>query len=215
MAQVTWESFHNSTDTSLPDDIDRSAEMALIQAAIADRSAFAPLYHRYAPPVYGYCMRRLADRDRAADATSQIFIRALTALPAFRPDPDNPGATFRAWLFTIAHNIVTDAHRRHRPHDSLDIPSQDGDSAASNLHDPARSPEDEAIAGDEARRVRAMLDVLPDRQRLVIELRLADLTGAEIAETLDMSLSAVKSAQFRAYSTLRDRFPDKHTGRSS
>jgi len=215
MAQVTWESFHNSIDTGLPNDSDRAAEMATIRAAIADRSAFAPLYRRYARPVFGYCLRRLADRDRAADATSQTFIRALTALPGFSPDPDNPGATFRAWLFTIAHNVVTDMHRRNRHHASLDAPDRDGNADATHLLDPGRSPEAQAIARDEARQLRAMLAVLPDRQRRIVELRLADLTGAEIAETLGMTASAVKSAQFRAYSTLRDRFPDLHTGRSS
>jgi RNA polymerase sigma-70 factor (ECF subfamily) len=212
MAQVTWETFHNAAD---PPDAESDREPALIAAAIEDPAAFAPLYRRYAPRVYGYCLRRLVDRERAADATSQTFIRALGALPRFDPDPAKPGATFRAWLFTIAHNVVMDAHRRHRPHASLDAPAEDGEPAAARLRDPARSPEDHAIAGDEARRVRAVLAVLPERQRRILELRLADLSGAEIAEALGMSLSAVKSAQFRAYQALRDRFPHLHPGRSS
>jgi RNA polymerase sigma-70 factor (ECF subfamily) len=215
MALVTWETFHNAADADLPDADAVDDEPALIAAAIEDATAFAPLYQRYAPRVYGYCLRRLVDRERAADATSQIFIRALGALPRFDPDPARPGATFRAWLFTIAHNPVMDAHRRHRPHASLDIPAVGGGSAATKLRDPARSPEDLAIAGDDAERVRAMLAVLPERQRRILELRLADLTGAEIAEALRMSLYAVKSAQFRAYQTLRDRFPHLHPGRSS
>lgn len=214
MALVTWETFHN-TAADLPDPEAAADEPALIAAAIEDAAAFAPLYQRYAPRVYGYCLRRLVDRERAADATSQIFIRALAALPRFAPDPDSPGTTFRAWLFTIAHNAVTDAHRRHRPHASLDIPDEDGEMAATRLRDPGRSPEDHAIAGDETARVRAMLAILPERQRRILELRLADLTGAEIAEALGMSLSAVKSAQFRAYATLRDRFPHLHPGRPS
>lgn len=212
MALVTWETFHNAADCP---DADAADEPALIAAAIEDPAAFAPLYRRYAPRVYGYCLRRLVDRERAADATYQTFIRAIAALPRFDPDPDKPGATFRAWLFTIAHNVVTDAHRRHRPHASLDTPGDDGEPAATRLRDPGRTPEETAVATDEAERVRAMLSVLPERQRRVLELRLADLTGAEIAEALGMSLSAVKSAQFRAYQTLRDRFPHLHPGRSS
>ncbi len=214
MALVTWETFHNAA-SDLPNTDEVADEQALIAAAIEDATAFAPLYQRYAPRVYGYCLRRLVDRERAADATSQIFIRAIGALARFDPDPANPGATFRAWLFTIAHNTVMDAHRRHRPHASLDIPGEDGEPAATRLRDPDRSPEELAIAGDEAERVRAMLATLPDRQRQIPELRLADLTGAEIAEALGMSLSAVKSAQFRAYQALRDRFPHLLPGRPS
>lgn len=214
MALVTWETFHNAA-ADLPDRDKVADETALIVAAIEDPAAFAPLYQRYAPRVYSYCLRRLVDRERAADATSQIFIRAIAALPRFGPDSNKPGATFRAWLFTIAHNVVMDAHRRHRPHASLDIPGEGGEPAASRLRDPDRSPEDHAIAGDEAQRVRSMLATLPERQRRILELRLADLTGAEIAEALGMSLSAVKSAQFRAYQTLRDRFPHLRPGRPS
>jgi RNA polymerase sigma factor (sigma-70 family) len=47
-----------------------------------------------------------------------------------------------------------------------------------------------------------MRQLSPD-QRHIVDLRLAGLTGPEIAEVLGMSESAVKSSQFRAYSRLR------------
>ena len=37
------------------------------------------------------------------------FLRALAALPSYR------AGSFRSWLFTIAHNVITDALRRRRP----------------------------------------------------------------------------------------------------
>ena len=81
-------------------------EVAIIALAKRDPAAFAPLYQEYLGPVYRYCYRRLGSREAAEDATSLVFERALRALPTFR------GASFRAWLFTIAHNAVTDAYRR-------------------------------------------------------------------------------------------------------
>jgi RNA polymerase sigma factor (sigma-70 family) len=69
--------------------------------------------------------------------------------------------------------------------------------------DPGRSPADHLIENEDARRVRAVLAKLPERQRRIVELRLADLSGQEIADVMNISLSAVKSAQFRAFRTLR------------
>ncbi len=51
----------------------------LVAQAQLDRQAFAPLYARYADPVYRYCYRRLGHPEVAADATSQTFARALAA----------------------------------------------------------------------------------------------------------------------------------------
>jgi RNA polymerase sigma-70 factor (ECF subfamily) len=61
-----------------------SDESDLIAAAQRDRRAFAPLYARYALPIYRYCYRRLGNHEAAEDATSQTFVKALDALDRFR-----------------------------------------------------------------------------------------------------------------------------------
>lgn len=219
--QLAWRSKADATDPGAASDEDRlpgqaaspqidaariaAGDVAIVELAQDDPRAFAPLYARYAPIVLNYCRRRIADPESAADATSLIFIRALGGLPAFRPHPSRPGSTFRSWLFTIAHNVVVDTHRRHRSHLSLDRDEGEARSGdPSWLIDPAASPETLAIRADDDDRVRTMLGRLPERQRRIVELRLAGLTGAEIARSLGMTTSAVKSAQFRAYGTLRD-----------
>lgn len=70
-----------------------------------DPNAFAPLYQRYVRPIYAFCFQRLGTRELAEDATSQTFVKALAALPGYR------AGSFRAWLYTIAHNVVIDVHR--------------------------------------------------------------------------------------------------------
>jgi RNA polymerase sigma-70 factor (ECF subfamily) len=168
---------------------DPSADEALVRAARADLAAFAPLYNRYHDAIYGYSLRRLGDREAAGDATSLTFTRAMTALHRFR------GGSFRAWLFAIAHNVVIDAVRRRRFHDDLD--------AAGPIADRQPSPEDHAVASDQRRHlVDALAKLTPD-QRTVVELRVAGLTGPEIATALGLSLGSVKSLQFRAYARLR------------
>jgi RNA polymerase sigma-70 factor (ECF subfamily) len=178
-------------------------ELAEIAAAQIDRAAFAPLYERYVDLVWRYALSRLGDRERAADATSQTFQRALAALPNYRPHRRGDGTTFRSWLMAIARNVVIDEQRRVRPATPLDDPA-----AGRWLVDDARGPEAHAVAADERRRVNDALAQLPDAQRQIVELRLLGLKGREIAGLLDMTESAVKTAHFRAIARLRDLLND-------
>lgn len=166
---------------------------ALVDRARCDPRAFAPLYDRYAEPVYRYCYRRLGNHETAADATSQTFLKALAALPSYRQ------GTFRGWLFTIAAHVVADLHRRTRPVASLDHDP----AVALALVDRAPSPEDHAVLAEGRASVEALLLTLTDDQRQVVALRLAGLTGPEIAAALGLSETAVRSSQFRAYARLR------------
>lgn len=177
-------------------------DLAVLDAAKRDPAAFEPIYRAYAPAIFRFCYRKLGDRETAADVTSLVFIKAITALSSFAPDPRNPGTTFRAWLYRIAGNAVIDHRRAHRTHIPL-ASDDDSPDLAELLPAPGDSPEEIAITQSERREVRAALDTLPDRQRTIIELRLAGLTSPEIAEATGWTLSAVKSAQNRAYATLR------------
>lgn len=180
-----------------------AGDLAIIEQARLDPAAFAPLYERYFPAVHGYCRRRITDRDLAADATSEIFSRAIAALPRFRPQPSRPDAGIRSWLFTIAHNVVVDHHRRYRPSQSLDHPPP-RELTPPQLIDGSFLPEQHVIASDERRQLHRLLTQLTENQRRVTELRLAGLTGVEIAAILGLTTGAVKAVQFRAHSRLRD-----------
>lgn len=179
--------------------------LAEIRAAQRDPQAASAIYATWFDPIHLYCLRRLESPEAAEDATSRIFERVLKALPHYRPDEDRAGATFRSWLFAIAHNTIVDHHRRRRFHLSLDRllhPFQDR--PAVDLPDSDRLPEEQALGRDTDRAVQQALGRLPARQRRVVELRLTGLTGPEIANTLDMTHPAVKSSQFRAYATMRE-----------
>lgn len=168
---------------------DTDDERDLVARAKRDRAAFAALYARYADRVYWFCFRRLADPDAAEDAASLTFAKALAALPACRDD------RFRPWIFGIARNVVLDAHRAHR----FDRPL----SEALDRPDQAPGPDDLALAHDGQHRVAALLARLPEGQRRVVELRLAGLTGKEVAAALSRPHVWVRVTQLRAYERLR------------
>jgi RNA polymerase sigma-70 factor, ECF subfamily len=167
----------------------RGAAIASVREPVCDDAhaqAFAMLYHHYLDPIYRYCYRRLPTAEDAEDATSLIFARALAALPRQREEH-----ALRSWLFAIAHNVVADHYRAQRPTLTL--------TAAAEVTDPARA-ETRSLEDDE---LRSLLARLPDDQARILELRLAGLTGPEIARVLGKSATAVKVAQFRAYARLR------------
>lgn len=183
---------------------DAGTTLAELRAAQHDPQAASAIYATWFDPVYLYCLRRLESPEAAEDATSRIFERVLKALPTYQVDERQPGSTFRSWLFAIAHNTIVDHHRRRRFHLSLDrVRHPFGDRPSIELPDPDRLPEDQALARESEAAVRRALGHLPERQRRIVELRLIGLTGPEIAATLNITPSAVKSAQFRAYATMR------------
>jgi RNA polymerase sigma-70 factor (ECF subfamily) len=178
-----------------------SVESALLEsddevhaaAASQDRQAFAPLYDRYLDPIYRYCYRRLGTKEAAEDATTQVFIRALAALPNYQR------GCFRSWLFTIAHNVVADAYSR-AGHDRRSATLAD----AMAVPDPDPSPEEIALTHTESLAIRDLLAHLAPEQRVLLELRLAGLTDAEIAQVVGRSHGAVRVALHRAIASLRD-----------
>jgi RNA polymerase sigma-70 factor (ECF subfamily) len=163
-----------------------------VRAAQADRAAFGRLYRRYLDPVYGYCFYLLGDHHDAEDVTERTFLAALAAIDRYRDE----GASFRAWLFRIAHNQLANALRAR---------SRQRTAALDDVADVGASADDPArLAGlaDDARRLRAAVGALSVERRQVIVLRFADgLSAREIGEVLGRSDGAVRVLQHRA---LRD-----------
>ncbi|MDI3340942.1 MAG: sigma-70 family RNA polymerase sigma factor [Sphaerobacter sp.] len=164
-------------------------EEALVERARRDPRAFAVLYARYADPVYRFCYRRLGEVEAAEDATSQVFLKALAALPRYR------AGSFRSWLFTIAYHVVADRYRERRPDRLPDTTPEP--------IDPGLTPEEALLHSEAHRSVRALLARLSPEQREVVELRLAGLNGAEIARVLGRSHGSVRALQYRAAQRLR------------
>lgn len=161
----------------------------LVAAARADPRAFSHLYERYLGPIYGYCYLRSDTREAAEDATGEVFLKALAKLGQYR------GGSFSAWLFRIAHNAVVDARRRRPVTETI--------GSAVDPADPDLTPEEVAVARDEAAALRSALARLPRDQRTVIELQLSGWSGEQIASAMGRSVGAVKQLRYRAVEGVR------------
>ncbi len=204
MGQVSDE-MHATLDVSSREDLptELSEDQVAVEHTLIDPNAFAVLYSKYVGDIYRYCYRRLGDREASEDVTSQIFMHAYAAMPSLGARP------FRLWLFAIAHNAMIDHYRRSRPPET---PL----GAIHDLPDRAVSTEDLAIDEESATAIHRLFDQLGERDRHIVELRLAGLTGVEIAEALQCSHAVVRTAQHRAFTKIRALLADMETkGRPS
>jgi RNA polymerase sigma factor (sigma-70 family) len=150
--------------------------------------AFEQMYERYARIVYRYALAVMRNPADAEDITQTTFLNAYRAMKAGE-QPRKP----RHWLLKIAHNACRMRWVRNsrRPQE---VP----------LDDKA-----ERIALPESERpdLRAVLDELaklPFNQRSAIVMReLEGRSYEEIAEALDVSVSAVETLLVRARRSMR------------
>jgi RNA polymerase sigma-70 factor (ECF subfamily) len=182
--------------SGVPDDGAGDADLAAL--ARHDPHAYEALFRRYWDPVFRYCYHRLGSWEDAEDAAGQVFADAFAGRGQFAERGGGSAGSFRSWLFWIAHNEVVSGYRRRERRPAVPL------AAAYGLADPAPSPEALAVDADAHDRALALLARLPEDQRRVCELRLAGLSGKEIAEVLGKHHDAVRTAQSRAEARLRD-----------
>jgi RNA polymerase sigma-70 factor (ECF subfamily) len=175
-----------------------SDDPALVRAARTEPDAFGALYDRYFPRVYGYLRGYTQSDEDAADLAQQVFLRALGGLPRYseRKGP------FGAWLFAIARNAATDAHRRRRAAVSLRFVPELAEPAA-------HGPEAVALRHEALARLRTLLLELDPEQRELIWLRFVGELGVEeIAGVVGKSPGAVRKQLSRTLQRLGERYDE-------
>lgn len=169
-------------------------EMAwVIRAQQGNEEAFTNLVEAYQTHVYNLCYRMLGEPELAEDAAQETFLRAFQHL--HRYDSKRPFAT---WLLSIAAHYCIDRLRR-RKFSIISIDDDEDDGGFELPDADAPNPESEMIHGEQRTRMQGMLKHLDSVDRAAIVLRYwNDCSEAEIAETLHLTVSAVKSRLHRA-----------------
>ena len=169
-----------------------SEENLVQQAVNGDQSAFTQLYDRNFDKIYRYIYLRVKSQAEAEDLTQDVFIKALGSINSYKWR-DLP---FAAWLFKIAHNRVIDHVRKSSKEKRASL----DEAHAASVEDPVGITEQNF----EVYELMAALEKLPEAQREVATLRfIAQLSIAEVAETLGKREGTVKALQFNATASLR------------
>jgi len=172
----------------------------LVRAQNGDPEAFRNLVETYQTPVYNLCYRMLHNPGDAEDAAQETFLRAYKNLSRY--DLNRPFAT---WLLSIAAHYCIDQTRKRR----MTLISMD-EHPYLNLSDDTPSPESSLSLAEESGRVRELLeDLNPMDQAAVVMYYWYDFSYREIAGTLGLTQSAVKSRLHRARRSMAEAWIEK------
>ncbi|MEK9173594.1 MAG: sigma-70 family RNA polymerase sigma factor [Patescibacteria group bacterium] len=170
-------------------------EENLIQgAARGESSAFGQLYDLYQPRIYRFVLIKVGQREEAEDLTHQVFLNAWQNMKGYK----SRGFPFSSWLYRIARNKVIDFYRTKR--ESISIDRVDPEiflAPAIQQFSFDKNIEAEGLA-------RAIQELEPNYQDVVIMRFVEDLTVAETAAALKKSQGSVKVIQHRAIKKLKE-----------
>jgi RNA polymerase sigma-70 factor (ECF subfamily) len=184
----------HSAMTAVGDDL----EVLIGDAVDGKPEAVEGVLRRIRPLVVRYCRSRVGSQERtfasADDVAQEVCLAVLTALPSYR----DQGRPFLAFVYGIAAHKVADAHRsaaRNRAEPVEEVP---------DTQDLADGPEAQLMQAEFADKMTHLLDMLPDKQREILRLRIVvGLSAEETAEAVGSTPGAVRVAQHRALGRLR------------
>jgi RNA polymerase sigma-70 factor (ECF subfamily) len=171
----------------------------LIKAAQAgDTAAFDRLVERHRAQIYRLMVRVCHHPDDAEEVAFEAFGRAYEKLEQFEGR-----SSFVSWLGRISTNLCL----RRREKDAVETVSLEDHHDTPHADSPRDySPENQVLRHEMHCIVRAAVASLPEPDRSVLRLRdIEELSGAETAARLHLSLPAVKARLHRARKTLRER----------
>jgi RNA polymerase sigma-70 factor, ECF subfamily len=173
-------------------------DAVVAEAVAGDRDALRQVLETIRPIVVRYCRARIGATERsglsADDIAQEVCLAAITALPRY----EDQGRPFLAFVYGIAAHKVADAHRaaaRNRAEPTEVVPERYSGEAG---------PEQMAIDAESSARMAKLLEVLPEKQREIVILRVVvGMSAEETAEAVGSTPGAVRVAQHRALARLK------------
>jgi RNA polymerase sigma-70 factor (ECF subfamily) len=166
----------------------------VLQAQQGNDDAFTQLVETYQKPVYNLCYRMLGEPEVAEDAAQETFLRAYQNL--HRYDSSRP---FGTWILSIAAHYCIDRLRKKK-FSVFSIDAEDEDGMPFEVADPASpDPEVESVTKEDRDHLHILLKDLEPTDRAAVIMRYwYDYSEVEIAQSLKLTVSAVKSRLHRS-----------------
>ncbi len=165
------------------------------KSQLGDKAAFEQLVIRHQELVFSLAYKLTGNREMANDVAQEAFIRAWKAIEKFRGD-----STFSTWIYRITVNSAWTLRKKAKKHNTLNI----DDTYEPIVIDEKKDPELVAINSDLSSVLVNALDKIPIEQRIIVELKnIEGRSHKEIADYLDISVTAAKVRLHRAHQKLR------------
>jgi RNA polymerase sigma-70 factor (ECF subfamily) len=157
----------------------------------ADEGLLRALYDEHGGPLLGYVLRLTGgDRPQAEDVVQETLLRAWKHPEALAGRPVRP------WLFTVARNLVVDAHRARRARPQETGIDEQVVMTAAGSDDIDRALESWTVA-------EALADLSPQHRAVIVETYYRGRSVAEAAKALGIPPGTVKSRSYYALRALK------------
>ena len=169
----------------------------MAKAQDGDGAAYQRLLAAIVPRLRAIVGKRVSDPDRAEDVVQDVLLSIHKNRHTY-----DPTMAFGPWMGTIAKRRVMDWLRKHYRHSAQEVLVDEYPETFSG--DGANEVEQDALAFDDADRLRTALDKLAPGQRQAVELlKLKEMSLKEASEASGMSGAALRVAMHRALKSLR------------
>ncbi len=178
----------------------------MLRAKKDDDEAFSKLVTTYQDRLTTIFFHMTQNQEAAEDLAQDVFMRIYRARHGYQPN-----AKFSTWLFRIANNLAINAHRNKVRRKEIALPTVESTSlnavpmgGAALAEKSSLMPTRQLDKHELQSVVQKAMDQLNERQRLTVLLhKFEGMSYAEIGETMELSVPAVKSLLSRARESLR------------
>ncbi|MEZ6119034.1 MAG: sigma-70 family RNA polymerase sigma factor [Pirellulaceae bacterium] len=185
------------------DSLDPDARL-MMRVRNDDAAAFEELVRRYQNRLLHVLRNLVGSQQQAEDLAQDVFLRVYRARKNYEPT-----AKFATWLFTIANNVASNARRSRSRRKEVNVIGDSGAVAANPLEHMAEAasgamPARQLDKVERAEMVKLAMESLNERQRMAVLLsKFEGMSYIDIAETMDLTVPAIKSLLSRARTNLR------------
>ncbi len=178
----------------------------MLQVREDNAAAFEELVSRYQVRLVSIFENMVGRRSMAEDLAQEVFLRIYRARKRY-----TAGSRFSTWLYRIAHNVASNARRSLARRKEVNVVAvSDADLSSQPLTHMVKEasglmPTRQLDKVERAQIVRAAMESLNERQRMALLLsKFEGMSYEEIADAMELSVSAIKSLLSRARVNLKD-----------
>lgn len=159
--------------------------------------AFTRLVREYQEPIYWQIRRMVNSHDDADDILQNTFLKAWTAIEAFRGE-----SKLSTWLFRIATNETLNHLNKEKSTQSIDDVSNTGIQLQSDTY---------FDGGETQIQFQQALSTLPPKQRAVFDMKyFQEMKYEEISQIMGTSIGALKASYHHAVKKITEYFDRLH-----
>lgn len=155
---------------------------------------FIEMYDQHVDPIYRFILLKVSNKDLAWDIAQECFLKAWQ----YQKDNDYEIKNYRAFLFSIARNMIIDHWRRKDRTATIDL-----EEVAFTLEDAGNLHEETSVK-HETLELMKFINQLPEHQKEILLLRyIEDLPFSEIAKIIGKSAVSARVEAHRAVKKIK------------